>query len=245
MVWNFWGFQHRKECKGGGLAVKTQNSDSEFRPASSMFRHGMLRWFILFFFISGGWFTLGVLVGRGMSPIEFDINKLQAELIRLRQEHLDRELKRFLAADGKNGKTALSFYEKLKDREESSPIPLEAFDPPAKKHSTKAASKIEIQDRIKPPEVRMPKTLASNTSPKAGHKFTIQVASVQDLNAANLMVNKLKTKNYPAYSVMSQISGKGIWYRIRVGRFNSKTEAYNLIQRLKKNNYNTILLQTD
>jgi len=232
------------------MAAKKQNSDSEFRPASSMFRHGVLRWCILFFFIPGGWFTLGVLVGRGTSPIEFDINKLQAELIKLRQEHLDKELKRFLSADGKNGKTALSFYEKLKDREESDPIPLEAFDPPAKKHSTKAASKIEIKDRVKPPEVRMPeqpvtKLLPSDASPNRGLKFTIQVASVQDINAANRMVKKLKTEKYPAYSVISQIVGKGIWHRIRVGRFDSKSEADALIQRLKKDNYNIILLQTD
>jgi hypothetical protein len=232
------------------MAVTNQNSDSEFRPASSMFRHGVLRWFILFFFISAGWFTLGVFVGRGMAPIKFDINKLQAELIRLREEHLDKELKRFLIADGKNGKTALSFYDKLKDRKEAEPIALEAFDPPAKKHSTKAASKIEIQDRIKPPEVRMPKQptakpLAGNVFPNAGHKFTIQVASVQDLNAADRMVSKLKTGNYPAYSVMSQIPGKGIWYRIRIGRFDSKSGADRLIRRLKKDNYNTILLQTD
>ncbi|MDM8543391.1 SPOR domain-containing protein [Desulfococcaceae bacterium HSG9] len=232
------------------MAVTNQNSDSEFRPASSMFRHGALRWFILFFFISAGWFTLGVFVGRGMAPIEFDINKLQAELIQLRQNHLDKELKRFLIADGKNGKTALSFYDKLKDRKESTPIPLEAFDPPAKEHSTKAASKIEIQDRIKSPEVSVPKQLvtkplASNVSPDAVHKFTIQVASVQDLNAANRMVNKLKNGNYPAYSAMSQISGKGIWYRIRVGLFDSKSQADYLIRRLKKDNYNTILLQAN
>ena len=232
------------------MAETNQNENSELRPASSMFRHGVLRWCILFFFISSGWFTLGVLVGRGMVPIEFDINKLQAELIRLRQEHLDKELKRFLSADGKNGKTALSFYEKLKDREESDPIPLEAFDPPAKKHSTKAASKMEIQDRIKPSEVRVPKLpvtkpLASNASLDAVHKFTIQVASIQNLNAANRMVNKLKNRNYPAYSVMSQISGKGIWYRIRVGLFDSKSQADHLIRRLKKDNYNTILLRTN
>ncbi len=168
----------------------------------------------------------------------------------MRQEHLDRELKRFFAANGKNGKTALSFYDKLKDRQESDPIPLEAFDPPAKKHSTKAASKIEIQDNIKPPEVRMPKQPVSNliapdASLNVGPKFTIQVASVQDLNAANLMVNKLKTGNYPAYSVISLISGKGIWYRIRVGRFNSKSEAVPLIQRLKKDDHNTIVIQID
>lgn len=232
------------------MAPKTQNSNSEFHPASLMFRYGVLRWFILFFVISGGWFTLGVLVGRGLSPIEFDIDKLQAELIRLRQDHLDRELKRFFAVDGKNGKTALVFYDKLKDRKESIPIPLEAFDPPAKEHSTKAASKSEIQDRIKSTENRMPKLPvtkppASEVSSDAGHKYTIQVASVQDLNAANLMMNKLKTKNYSVYSIMSQVPGKGIWHRIRIGHFDSKSEAAPLIRRLKKDNYSTILLQTD
>jgi len=232
------------------MAATNQNGNSEFRPAFSVFRNGMLRWFILFFFISAGWFTLGVLVGRGTAPVEFDINKLQAELIRLRQQHIDKELKRFLTADGKNGKTALSFYDKLKDRKASEPIPLEAFDPPAKKHSTKAASKIEIQDRIEPPEVRTPKQpvtqpLAAKAFTNIRHKYTIQVASMQDLNAANQMVNKLKTENYPVYSVMSKIPGKGIWHRIRVGRFDSKVEAALLIRRLKKDHYYTMLLQTD
>ncbi len=233
------------------MAVKTQNSNSEFRHASLVFRHGMLRWFMLFVFISGGWFTLGVLVGRGMAPIEFDINKLQTELIRLRQAHLDKELKRFLAADGKSGKTALSFYEKLKDREESVPIPLEAFAiPPAKNHSVKAASKIKIHNSIQPPVIRVPEQTAAMTppgdaTPNAKNKFTLQVASVRDLNAAKLMVNKLNAKNYPAYRVMSQISGKGIWYRIRVGRFDSESKAGRFIRRLKKDNYNAILIQID
>jgi len=232
------------------MAVSNPNENTEFRPPSSVFRNGMLRWFILFFFISAGWFTLGVLVGRGMAPIEFDINKLQSELIRLRREHLDTELKRFLIADGKKGKTALVFYDKLKDRKESEPIPLEAFDPPAKKHSAKAASKIEIQDRIHPLEIRIPKLpdtrLPENaTSQNSGQKFTIQVASTQDLNAANLMVKTLKAKNYPAYSITGQVAGKGTWHRIRIGRFGSKSEANPFIRQLKKDHYNTMLLQTN
>ncbi len=232
------------------MASKTQNSDSEYNPSVSVFRHGVLRWFILFFVISGGWFTLGVLVGRGMSPVRFDVNQIQADLVRLRQQHLDKELKRFLAADGKNGKISLVFYDKLKDLKAAEPIPIEKFEPPAKKHSAKITSKMEIQERIQAPPVRSlapqsetPKADQPPANPK--HIYTIQVASVRNLDAANQMVKKLQNQNYPAYSVMTHVASKGIWHRVRIGRFKSKSKANGMIQRLHQHNYNTMLLQTD
>ena len=72
--------------------------------------------------------------------------------------------------------------------------------------------------------------------------LTIQVAAVKTAGIANEMVAKLKRQGYEAHQSVAKIPGKGLRYRIRVGRFTSSKEAHSLARRLKKDSYEAIIV---
>lgn len=55
--------------------------------------------------------------------------------------------------------------------------------------------------------------------------YTVQVSSFRKRVNAEDMVNRLRKKEYEAYLVRADIPGKGIWYRVRIGEFNTKSQA--------------------
>ncbi len=80
----------------------------------------------------------------------------------------------------------------------------------------------------------------ADTSTIAG--YTMQVASVQDPDKAAELLQELTGKGYAAYTVRSEINGK-TWYRLRIGYFASQTDAEQMIQRLKTDAYDPILIK--
>ena len=76
----------------------------------------------------------------------------------------------------------------------------------------------------------------------AGPKYTIQAASVKAAKDADRMVAKLKKRGYPAYRVIGKVPGSGIWFRIRVGKFTSRSEARPMLDKLKKDGHKPILV---
>lgn len=74
------------------------------------------------------------------------------------------------------------------------------------------------------------------------NKYTIQVAALNNFSDSFNLVNTLKNKGFPAYIVIKK-QGKITWYRIRVGSFNTKSEATVIEKRLKTKKYNTIILK--
>jgi cell division septation protein DedD len=67
--------------------------------------------------------------------------------------------------------------------------------------------------------------------------LTIQVSAVQDAATASAMVARLKSQGYDAHQSVARIPGKGLRYRIRVGRFTHSGEAQSVVRRLKQDNY--------
>ncbi len=59
----------------------------------------------------------------------------------------------------------------------------------------------------------------------AGSKFSLQLASVKRQRDADKIIEKLKLKGYNAYSARVNVPGKGHWYRIKIGGFQTRTEA--------------------
>ena len=67
-----------------------------------------------------------------------------------------------------------------------------------------------------------------------GTKFAFQVSSWKNKAKAESEVRKLKAKGYNAFVVEANVPGKGgIWYRVRVGYFNSIDEAQSSQRKLK------------
>ncbi|HVY55543.1 MAG TPA: SPOR domain-containing protein [Thermodesulfobacteriota bacterium] len=72
------------------------------------------------------------------------------------------------------------------------------------------------------------------TTQKAGAGFTVQVASYRDRGDADALAQKLTRKGYRAFVAEAELPGKGIWYRVRVGRFGTRKEAASFGESLKR-----------
>jgi cell division protein FtsN len=55
---------------------------------------------------------------------------------------------------------------------------------------------------------------------------------------------KLQQQKIAAYSVKSDVAGKGTWYRVRVGPYTSKAEASEALDRLAQIQFKGIILET-
>lgn len=201
-----------------------------------MTNKGRTLWICLFFFGCGWMFVLGILVGRGTAPVQFDIEKLQKELASLKEAVIKKEELRFkIDPDTAGPKTDMGFYEDLKTSEQpQKPLPKAADSIKENKNVSNRAGAEESSRNVPVP--------ALSPAAEPEKKLTIQVASLRDPGVADRMVAGLKDKRYPAYRAAAEVPGNGIWYRIRIGSFKNKTEAQSTMERLKKDKINAILL---
>jgi len=227
-------------------------------------------------FLAVWMFVLGVLVGRGTAPVQFDIQKLQKELAALKAAALKRSepAKAGLSGSAPSGggidPADLGFYEDLRSSRSNlnfkpavqqkarkkSPEPAASS---AKKSQPTAAAKKNIavkavtaknvaktRSREKPATGRQVVKARPAPSPSkkstARRQVTIQVASVKSQQVADRMVRDLKKKGYPAYARIGKVPGKGIWYRIRVGRFVSRQDATGMQARLRRDNWKAVIV---
>ncbi|WP_318556695.1 SPOR domain-containing protein [Geobacter anodireducens] len=81
-----------------------------------------------------------------------------------------------------------------------------------------------------------PEAMAQPSQPASAAKetYSVQVASSKERKDADAIRTKLAEKGYSAYVTESTISGKGTWYRVRVGRKLDQSAASNLAEMLGK-----------
>jgi cell division protein FtsN len=72
--------------------------------------------------------------------------------------------------------------------------------------------------------------------PTAGN-WTIQVLSVKDSAEADRILARLRQQGYPATKLSSEIPGKGVWYRLRLGPYKRKEEVDFAVTRLQKEGF--------
>ena len=96
--------------------------------------------------------------------------------------------------------------------------------------------------QIKKPAKKKENVTAVARTNAAGPVYTIQAASVKDPKDADRLVQKLKKRGYPAYRAIGKIPGKGIWFRVRIGEYRSKSEALSMMDKLKKDGLKPILV---
>jgi cell division septation protein DedD len=202
---------------------KNEKKDNE--PLLSLARRRVFGWACLFLFVSGWMFVLGIFVGRGTAPVQFDMQKIQNELTALKEavtRKAQSEVR--LGSDTSSKKPNLEFYEELKN--------------------TKKDTGFETRKPVKklPPKKVIPQTSPGKVSNATGKKLTIQVAAVKDQKVADQWVEKLKKKGYSAYRVKGKVSGNSTWYRIRVGHFKSRGDALKTLNRLKQEKKDVFLI---
>jgi cell division septation protein DedD len=238
------------------MGKKEKEPSPKKKSSKKQTRKGLILWIGLTLFFCAWMFVLGILVGREMVPVKFDIEKLQNELAALKEAVIKKELDQYkIDSNTDDSKTKMGFYETLKKtggeaglkngtiKRPKEPEPKKIASLQKKKMST---SKTDPAPKAKTSDL---KKVTQNNPPavekhdRSGNKFTIQVASLKDSGIADKLVSRLKKGGYPAYRSIGKVPGKGIWYRVRVGYFNSRSEADPTLKRLKKEKIDAIIVQ--
>ena len=196
----------------------------------------------LFFLISGWMFVLGVLVGRGTAPVNFDIQALQTELMALKESMIKQENRVIETAPGKtDSKAAFDFYEVLKGQkiDEEIQIPAKEKEPLVATLPELKSSKQEIESKPSQED----RSISSIKKAVKGGRIAVQVASTKDPNSADTMVSKLKEMGYDAFRTVAEISGRGTWYRVRVGPYQTKPDAEQVLRKLRKEAFEGIIVR--
>ncbi len=82
-----------------------------------------------------------------------------------------------------------------------------------KEKRNKIVNKVMRKPKYAPPPVKINKP------------FTVQVAAYRDKKDALLLVYRLRKAGFKAFYERSNIPGRGVWYRVRVGHYKSRGEA--------------------
>ncbi len=236
------------------------------KPFLVLSRRAIAGWAAAFFFICAWMFAIGVLVGRGTAPLKFDTASLQKKLASVRSDVEKSAAKRKASQPAPvKKKTSLDFYEALKENREDAKIEKPAPGRIVSKKITPAPAKPSARQKkpasspsapTRKPSVKKetaPPTVAkkpaqpmpapkTKTAP-AAPGYTIQVAAVKAAADADRLVARLKKRGFAAYRAIGKIPGKGIWYRVRVGKYPSRAAARATMEKLKKKGMKPILLK--
>ncbi len=230
---------------------KKEETSSNKKFAVQLTPKGTLGWFFLCFFISGWMFLLGIFVGRGTMPVKFDIKKLEKELSALKDNVIKQEQSKMeMDSNAISNKVGLDFYEALKNTEDDAG--LKSDKPPVESSGVRKPLPVKVSS-LKKKEYRLKKTRTAKVSQnkdmgttvkkaESNSQYTIQISSLKDPKAADRMVKKFKKMGYPAYKTKTNIDGKGVWFRVRIGTFQNHAEARRTLGRLKKQKIDGILL---
>ncbi len=62
--------------------------------------------------------------------------------------------------------------------------------------------------------------------------YTLQIGAFEGADLADQLAHQLQEEGYPAYTMTKTVPGKGLWHRVRVGRYASHAEAEEVMNRL-------------
>ncbi len=235
------------------MRKKNKRKPQEFKkPFLVLNRRKLFGWGVAIFFLCAWMFVLGVLVGRDTAPVKFDIKKLQQKISDTRGQTQTAQLGKTSREEVEvKDKTKLGFYERLPEDQQDIKVP-DIKRQPADQQKSSVASDGKTPDastktaalktdKYKAPS---PKATAAEKKKKApaamthkkpsGAVYTVQAAALKKMEDADRLVAKLKKKGFPAYRAIGKVPEKGIWFRVRVGKYQSRSEAKNRQQKLRK-----------
>jgi len=244
--------------------AKTKTTSPKRKAVWQLTRRGLYGSIGLVLVACAWTFFLGVLVGRGTAPVQFDMEKLGQNLHALReqvQQQRSHQLEAYSAAV--ENKSDLDFYEDLKQSGEDlavesemvrrPPQPSLMEDTPNNTEATAIAGKQRIpvkkrmaglQPKKKPAARQPPPPKGPSPQPAAAQAggFTLQVASLRDAKTADEMVGRLRREGYSVTRTGITIPGKGTWYRVQVGRFSDRSQATKTMRALESKGLKPILV---
>ena len=143
-------------------------------------------------------------------------------------------------------KEEFTFYKTLTDNTDKTVSielkakPSKEENKPEKQQAAPREKRIEIKVEKEAPSPLKPKQVASNqpqtstrnesarASTSVKLRYTVQTASYQEKEMAEDEVKRLKQRGYAAFIFSSQLPGKGMWYRVRLGSFSNRAAAEKL-----------------
>ena len=97
------------------MKKKEKTSQGKNKTSQPLARRRLAIWVFVTFFACAWMFVLGIFVGRGTVPVQFDIEKLRQELADLKKTVIKKELNQYqIESSTAKNKTEMEFYEKLK-----------------------------------------------------------------------------------------------------------------------------------
>ena len=246
------------------MSQKTSKSNKKASSKKSQLtvkftRRTILLWSGVAFLAMAWMFVLGVLVGRDLSPVRFDVKKLKTELMALKQKALKTE-----QANSKNQTDELSrdpeldFYKILTDKKKEASSKFAkarkrntkldtGFPEVDGAHGTDAKEKVPLKlsqvDKRSAKRYSKPAVVLKPDEMKGQGLFTIQVASLNDAESARRMVDRLKRKGYEAYEVAVTLNGNEIYHRVQVGHFMDANKTSQIAARLKRDEFDVVILR--
>jgi len=218
---------------------KKKNSEKG-RLGFEFTRKEAVLWSGVAFLVMVWMFTLGVIVGRGLSPVRFDVEKLTKELTALKEQALKRE-KQERHGEASSQKTPFGFYEALTDKKEEARLRSKAGEESSRRQAELQTS-VKGGSKTRPTASEKPGPSLDKEGPAAG-PLTLQVASLKDPAKAEKMVSHLKSKGYSAYQVTTEVPGKGTYHRVRVGRFKDRSAARLAVAALRQEKLEPFIIQ--
>jgi cell division protein FtsN len=169
-------------------------------------------------------FLLGLFVGKGITPANINFTEIKkrmmAEGIWPGSSEMGRQESPPPSTTTKKKIPLkdLEFYEKLaKKKEAQLQKPAVAKIPPKEKPPTTVAAK-------PPPAAKQQKKSSVQQKPSTD-RFTVQLASFKDLTSAKKFAARFRGLKHKATIREVELSGKGRWYRVQVGKLGSREEA--------------------
>jgi general secretion pathway protein D len=98
-----------------------------------------------------------------------------------------------------------------------------------------------VADNLQKPAPAVSHVNANDRPPK-GARYTIQVASVQSVAQADQVLKQLTMQGFAAYTVRTDINAK-TWYRLRIGYFDQPEATHELMERLRADHFDPILIK--
>jgi cell division septation protein DedD len=179
-------------------------------------------------------FILGIVVGRGLSPVRFDVQVFKKKLIAEKEKAVQRDEARFkIESENLAESPDLDFFTALKEEKEETPPKAEDTEVAHANPPVKTSQVVKPKNQLIKPKRAIP----------AHSRLTIQVASLKNDRAANALVARLKKMRYEAYTVTASLPGNGTYHRVRVGHFTNPTEARQVAALLREDDFEAVVIE--
>ncbi|MCG8566939.1 MAG: SPOR domain-containing protein [Desulfobacterales bacterium] len=209
--------------------------------------------YTVYLFVGGWMFFLGIMVGRNSLPLEFDTRGFQERLARIAQGEpqvetpVSEKVSLDLSALNTQSQPLEKFpgksnVQRTSDRSgdaDTGPVKMIVKNPglkakgDLKKIRSQATSKPGKKKDAPPFKTALKKKKTKSSPPVAQGHYTIQVAAYNAAKDAAKEQARLKKKGFDSIQKSKKIKGV-TWYRIRVGSWNSRAEAKQMLEKLRK-----------